>query len=400
MPPTTPTPTYYTTVAEARAALLPGQRVMFHKGSGFYDAWTPAAPLPPETNYLFVDNGVRVSNAQELQAALTASTSPTAISLLPGIYDAPQAFINANAIPLVSTTPQKAVFTAGIRVGGNGSPPAGGSRLQGLAFNVTDPAKAVQDGGAVSVINDWGNEGANLSILDCVDLSTGTSQLQRFIDIRNVAGLSIQRVRWSVRYQADGIRVSNNNATPNDTDVIKALTDLQGPGGLVYNNGEQGSALWVGHKVLLFQRLHLGVSITAPLWTGNAIVNTVLTDYILSTTGSVGHYLEHFNLGCLFQRGLIYVGPGDIGTNCEWNDGTVGNEATQNDVWQGITTHGGAAGFDFDQGTNSPTVEYSTFIGQTNAAIVAYENIGTDTFQNNDYSQLLPGAVPVSYNHV
>jgi len=127
----------------------------------------------------------RVTDSAGLVAAL-ASGAAHDVVLANGIYDNAGPFSDTAGDRLYAATPGGAVFRAGIAIGSNVG--AGGALLQGLAFDVTDPAKTLQD----SVVHVWGSA-AGTRILDTT--FNGNHTVPSAIVARQVEGLVVQRVR-------------------------------------------------------------------------------------------------------------------------------------------------------------------------------------------------------------
>src|SRR5581483_8754392 len=103
---------------------------------------------PPAT-YAVPAGAVSVSSSAQLLAALAAPT-PTDIVLADGVYDNATPFSDANDHRLYAAHLGGATLTAGIVLGGNFG--AGGPVIQGLTFDVSDPAKVFQG----AIVQTWG----------------------------------------------------------------------------------------------------------------------------------------------------------------------------------------------------------------------------------------------------
>jgi hypothetical protein len=84
---------------------------------------------------------------------------------------------------------------------------------------------------------------------------------------------------------------------------------------------------------------------------------------------------------------------------CEWADPSWSSlPACADNVIQDSTLASSRIGVNLDQGTTRTTVQRVTFMGQSSAAIVDYLGIN-NSYNTNDYSQIAPGAVAISFAH-
>jgi hypothetical protein len=134
------------------------------------------------------------------------------------------------------------------------------------------------------------------------------------------------------------------------------------------------------------------------IWVGAGTRQSVFEDLDVNDSG-IGIYVEHFATNTTFRR--IHAGPNvDRGVTCEWADPAWDSRpACNDDVFENSYFDTRVLGVYLDEGTVHTTVRNSVFVHQRCGAIGNYEGVGNlwDT-AGNDYSGILPTAVPV-YNH-
>lgn len=396
-PPPTPTTTAATTTTTTTETVPPATTpVPPSPGS------VVAPPLGP-TSYPIPAGAVIVTNATQLAAALTGAAKD--IVLADGTYDTP--VTDSNGSRIYAQHLGKAVFTAGLVVGGNFS--SGGAIVQGLAFNVSDAGKTFQ-GGALQA---WGAAGADLHVYDCTFDGHGIVPVGLLA--YNPDGLIAQRLTFA-HFTDEGIRASDNFgvAYGAPTAVINAISDISvdgvsypTPGG---SNGTAEAGLFIGQPVANgVKRIRVrNVSISG-IETANNSRDTTFSDLDIDMSGpyqssAVGIYLEHYSVKDTFTNFLITGAR--AGFNAEWDNGVAGNSGAHNVTIQngtidaaGSTLAGHQAGVYLDAGTESTTVTNVIFKNQNWAGIAAYLNTGTNHYSGNTY-QLDAGATQVSTSHI
>jgi hypothetical protein len=336
-----------------------------------------------------------VSSSAGLLSAL-ASGTPQNIVLAPGVYDNGGPFVNASGHRLYSATLGGAVFHAGLVIGGGGGP--GGGLVQGVSFDVSDPAKSFGGG----LVNTWGPGGVGARILDSTFY--GHRAIDAGIVIRQPEGAVVQRVlvrdflSYGVLLDANvsGLVVAQRPLLE-DLDVANVSRAVPGSA-----NGTAEVCVWIGNTSTLRRALIRNCYSTG-LWTGTAdsgsLHEDLDIDYIgdlgASTGGAVG--MEHHTTGTTFQR--LNIGSHVfIGVMAEWNYG-IGDAASVDNIIQDSTIRSAKAGVYFDEGTTRTTVRRVKFIGQSWAAIGDFKGIN-NVYYDNDYTGINPGAVAISLNHV
>ena len=363
-----------------------------------------ASPVAP-SGYSVPSGATVVSNSAQLVAALAAG--PRAIVLNDGTYDSASYFNDANSSSLYAAHLGGAVLTAGLTVGGNWG--AGGAVVQGLSFNIADPAKTF-NGGEVYV---WAASGDRTQVLDCTFEGNWTVPVGLLAPDPN--GLVAQRLVFK-HFTDEGIRASDNVTVGYGaaTAVINSISDIfvdgvsyTSPGS---SNGTAEAGLFIGQPVA--NGVHR-IKIRNVAWAGIETVNnawdTSYTDLDIDMSGphalnGVAVYMEHYSRNLVFD-GFQITGS-MTGFNGEWDNGTAGDAAAHNVTIEngtidaaGWTAPGHTSGIYLDEGTDSTTITGVTFKNQNWAAIGAFKNVGTNQINNNTY-QLVPGAVPLSTNHI
>jgi hypothetical protein len=348
-----------------------------------------------------------VTNSSSLISALNSST-PRDIVLADGVYDNSVTFENSNGHRLYSRHLGGAVIKAGLVMGSNYGAPGGS--VQGVVFDVSDPAKVLGGG----IVHIWGAGGAQSKVLDCV--FRGNKTIEYGILGYNPSGLVAQRLEF---YNFTGVALwaSDNHdvAYGATTPVIDTISDIYVNGvskpvpGASGGTGEAG--LWIGHPVTNGVRR---IETRNVGWSGIETVNnawdTTFSDLDINMSGvnesaGVGIYLEHFNFHNTFQR--FSIRGANTGINAEWADPGWGGVAGSHfsTIKDGAIDAAGAnkpqtIGVYLDEGTDSTTVTRVTFLNQSWAAIGAYENVGTNSYSGNDSSGIKAGAATVSIAHL
>ena len=365
----------------------------------------PAAPRAP-TAYTVPAGAVRVTTAAELQAAL-ATTPARDIVLADGRYETSGWFSNLEGHRLYAERLGGAVLASGLEIGGNWG--RGGAVVQGITFDVTDPAKTF-DGALVHV---WGPGGASTRVVDCV--FRGNGRIAFGLLVLNPEGLVAERLTFS-DFTDVALRASDNQPVPygGATPRIASIADIAvdgvsrpTPGA---SDGTAEAGVWIGHPVTGGVRR---ISVRNVSWSGIETVNnawdTTFADLDIDMSGpraaaAVGIYLEHFNRRNVFERFRI-IGAA-TGITAEWADPAWGGIAGAHEtvIRDGLIDAAGASasktfGVYLDEGTVSTTITGVAFRNQSFAAIGAYKTAGTDRFEGNDTSDLLEGALPLSTKH-
>jgi hypothetical protein len=362
---------------------------------------TAVSPPVSPSSYTLPRGATLVSDSAGLASALAAGA--TAVVLADGVYSASSPFLDEDSTSLYAEHLGAAVLTAGLVVGGSAG--VGGAVIQGLAFDVTDPAATFQD----SELNVWGASGAGTQVLDST--FEGNRTIAVGLLASNPSGLVAERLSFT-DFTDDALRASDNVpvAYGASTPLIESISDIavngvsRGTPGASNGTGEAG--LWIGEPVAQgVRRIAIRNCAWSGIETANNAWNTTFSDLDIDMSGGeaaagVGVYLEHFSINDVFTNFLIR-GARD-GFNAEWNDGTAGGEAAQRDTIEngtidasGWTLGGPTVGVYLDAGTSTTTILNVTFAAQTLAAIDAYENIGVNTFNGNAF-KLAPGAVALS----
>ena len=366
---------------------------------------TVQAPIPP-SSYSIPAGAVTVTSSSGLISALNSSTARD-IVLADGVYDNSVAFENSNGHRLYAQHLGGAVIKAGLVMGSNYGAPGGS--VQGVVFDVSDPAKVLGGG----IVHIWGAGGAQIKVLDCV--FRGNKAIGYGILGYNPDGLVAQRLEF---YNFTGVALwaSDNHSVAYGTTnpVIDTISDIyvncvsKSVPGASGGTGEAG--LWIGHPVTNGVRR---IETRNTGWSGIETVNnawdTTFSDLDIDMSGvnesaGVGIYLEHFNFHNTFQR--FSIRGANTGINAEWADPGWGGVAASHfsTIRDGTIDAAGAnkaqtIGVYLDEGTDSTTVSGVTFLNQSWAAIGAYKNVGTNSFSGNDSSGIKAGAATISIAH-
>ncbi len=238
-----------------------------------------------------------MADAAGLTAALESATARD-IVLANGVYDSLGPFTNARGHRLYAATPGGAVLRAGIVLGANGG--QGNGLLQGIAFDVTDTTKTLQN----SVVHVWGS-GAGTRILDAT--FNGNRVVGSAIVARQVEGLVVQRVR--IRDFGDfGILVDANS--PGLIPAIAPLledVDVAGVGRApqAAASGRAEACLRFGNTVTV-RRAQVRSCAWAGIWTGSMSVDSVLERLDIDNA-RFGLFLDGGTIGAAFRH--VRLGP-------------------------------------------------------------------------------------------
>jgi hypothetical protein len=345
----------------------------------------PASARPP-ASYVVPTGAVSVSDSAGLLSAL-AATTPQDIVLASGVYDNAIPFQNTNGHRLYAATLGGAVLRAGLVVGGNWGP--GGALVQGLTFDVSDPAKTALN----SIVHVWGDGGRGSRILDST--FNGHGLIGSAVMARQPDGLVVQRVR--VRDFTDNGVLADANVPNLALSVPVLLEDLD-VAGVAHatpgaHNGRAEACVWLGNTGTLRRALIRNCAWMG-VWTGSADRGSIHED--LDIDGApTGVYMEHFTTASTFQR--MRIGSNVwTGVFCEWADPLWGSKpACSDNVIQDSTIASASVGVYLDQGTTRTTVRRVKFIGTAAAAIK--DHLGIDNaFYDNDYFGIAAGSVPVA----
>jgi hypothetical protein len=339
---------------------------------------------------------VQVTTSAELVAALDVTT-PTDIILADGVYDNPGPFANPNGHRLYAARLLGATLTAGINLASTYGRPS--ALVRGIAFDVTDPAKTFMG----AVIFSWGTS-QGTHVLDST--LNGNSVIGAGILAFQPDGLVVQRVQ--VRDFTDWGIVADNNAQGSVLDVPLLLEDIDVSG--VHRaepksaDGRAEACIGVGNTATV-RRVRVRNCAWMGVETMNANHGSLFEDVDIDATPT-GLYIEHFTSGTTFQR--MRIGPKvENGVICEGTDpdGTLwgGVSASIDNVIQDSTIDSHQVGVLMGWATTRTTTRRVTFHNQYVAAITDFRGIDNSYYDNeedshngNDYSGILPDALPVS----
>jgi hypothetical protein len=388
----------------ARAAVagaLHGKRrlAVYSRGRTGKPARTPKPSSPPQgtapspvarpSPYPLPPNAVTVDSSAELKQALAGPARDIVVA--DGVYDDSGPFVNASGDRVYAQHLGGAIFKAGFVLGGSWGP--GHGLLRGLAFDVSDPGKALQG----SIVHVWGT-GVGTQVLDTT--FEGNHVIPSGLMARQVEGLVVRRVvardfrDWGVI--VDPNRASYTPATaPVVEDVDSANVTWPTPRA---SNGTAEACVWVGVKAVV-RRVKARNCAWEGLWVGGGTRDSVFEDLDLNDVG-IGIYVEHFAARSTFRR--IHAGPNvDRGATCEWADPAWGSQPACTDVvFESSTFDTRVLGVYLDEGTTRTTVRGSVFLHQRCGAIGNYRGVGNlwDTSRNS-YGGILASAVPVYTGH-
>jgi hypothetical protein len=347
----------------------------------------PIAPRP----YKIPRPAIWVSNGAQLRRALARHTSRN-IVLRDGYYGGSTPYENPHGDRIYARNLGKAVLGAGIVMGGQAGP--GGGVIQGVAFDVGDNSKTLQD----SIVHVWGAAGINTRIVDAT--FEGHGVVGAGIKARQVEGLIVRRVVAN-HFRDWGVNVDENSPgaqirqPPLITDIDAAYVSHSPPKS---SNGTSEACVWIGNTAIV-RRVRAHDCAWDGLWAGTAAHHALFED-IRVTNSYVGVYVEHFAHSSTFRR--LQIGPSvDSGLICEWADPAWDSRpACVGNVIEQSTFETSFFGVYLDEGTTSTTVRESTFSNQCWAAIGNYK--GADNLYDtsgNVYSRIGAGAVPVTSDH-
>jgi hypothetical protein len=205
-----------------------------------------------------------VSTSSQLVAAL-ADPSPRDIVLANGTYDNSKPFYNPYGHRIYAANLGGAVLRAGLSLGANDGP--GGGSVQGIAFDVDDPAKTL----ANSVVNVWG-AGARSQIQDVtVD---GHGAIASGIAVQSREPAVVQRV--SVRHvKGYGILALGGGSASNpivlqDLDIGEVTEAVPGS-----SNAKAEACVWLASRATV-QRALIRSCGFAGIWVGGGNTGSVL----------------------------------------------------------------------------------------------------------------------------
>jgi hypothetical protein len=324
-----------------------------------------------------------VATSAELNSALSRS-SATDIVLADGVYDNASYFSNSSGHRLYAAHLGGAVLRAGISMGGNSG--TGNGLVQGLAFDVSEPGKTLQNG----IIHVWGT-GSGTRILDST--FNGHYAIGSGIHFRNPEGGVVRRVQVR-NFTSWGIFAAGPGGATLATPVVLEDLVVSGVSRAVPKSadGTAEACIWLGNNGTV-RRAVLRDCAWMGLWTGGGDTGALHEDLDIDRT-PVGAYLEHYTTGSVFQRIRIGTSVTD-GFLCEWGDPRYdGRPACTDVVIQDSTVSSSRIGVWLDAGTTRTTVRRIKFIGQSNSAVFDPQGNG-NSYYENDYSQIDSTAVAV-----
>lgn len=348
-----------------------------------------APPVPPSP-YTVPAGAVAVSTSAELLSALGAS-NPTDIVLADGSYDSAGPFWNSYGHRLYAANLGRAVLKAGLVFGNNWG--GGNGLVRGVTFDVSDPAKTLQN----SIIHVWGT-GAGTRVLD-VSMD-GHRILGAGVMVRQPEGFVGQRIvarnflDWGVIVDANvlGLAVATPPLLEDivSTDVTHVVPQSSG--------GRSEACVWVGNTAIV-RRVYTARCAWEGIWTGTAARNA-LFESIRVEESETGVYAEHYNSAGTTFRFLSIGSTVKRGVNCEWADPVWASIPGCIDVViEDSLFETSVIGVYLDEGTTRTTIRRCTFRNQRWAAISDYKGIG-NAYSNNDYSGVAAGGVAVSNLHL
>jgi hypothetical protein len=352
--------------------------------------WSRVSPPRRPARYRVPRAAVRVSTSQAFRRALAARRR-TSIVLAPGIYGGRRPFFNSHGHHIYSARLGRAVLRAGLSLGGNEGP--GGALVRGLAFDVADPRRTV-DEAAIAV---WGS-GRRSRILDTT--LQGRGVLAAGVAARRPDGLVLRRV-VARRFTDFGVLVDANDlgrgrlrerVTVEDVDVAGVGRTIPGS-----SNGRAEACVWIGNTGSL-RRVRVRSCAWTGLWTGTAAHGADFAEIDVDRTPT-GVYLEHFTHDSTFRR--LRVGPRvEVGVLAEWADPAWSHRpASVGNLIEDSRFESSIAGVYLDEGTTRTTVRDSIFLNQSWGAIGDYRGNGNAAYAN-DYGGIDRAAVAVRHDHL
>ena len=354
----------------------------------FADAARATVVQPPAA-YRAPRGALVVHNSRQLDRAL-AHSRRTNIVLAAGIYRHRGPFYVRDGQRLYAARLGAAVLKAGVVLGA----PRGRAfpLLRGLLIDVRNRSETL-DGDAIHV---WGSA-RRARILDTTVL--GHRRIESGIIVRQPEGFVARRV--VVRgFRSYGVLVDPDEPgytarrpfRLEDVAVSHVAWPVRGASG-----GRAEACFWLGSRGAT-RRVSAVDCGLAGIWTGSANSGSLVHEAEIDRT-PVGIYLEHFTTDGVFER--LRVGPSvQRGVNAEWADPAWGGRpASVGNLFRDSTFRTSLVGVFLDEGTTRTNVAGCTFAGQSWAGIGNY--LGLDNrFQGNDFSGLLPGALPISLAHL
>ena len=369
-------------------AVLAGAAALFGVAAPTADAGPRPAAAP--SRYPLPSYAVQVRSSIGLLSALLAAR-PRNIVLRDGVYDHARPFLNPNGHRLYAARRGGAIFKAGISVGGNAG--AGGALLQGLAFDVTNPAKTLA-GGVVTI---WGT-GRNARVLDST--FTGNDVVGAAVFAKQLDGLVVRRVRIA-GFTSYGVYADPNPNfayAPRKTPVLEDLTISNVSHATPRSsNGRAEACLWIGSSAIV-RRVKLRRCAEMGLWTGTANRGALHEDLDIDGT-PIGIYAEHYTRSSTFRN--FSVGPSvEVGVNCEWADPAWSSlPGCDGAVFENARFETTKVGVYLDAGTTRTTIRNSVFVGQSWAGIGDHLGV-SNTYSGNDFSRIDVGANPTTTAHI
>jgi hypothetical protein len=317
------------------------------------------------------------------------------IVLADGTYDNASPFNNTNGNHLFAAHLGKAVFKAGLILGGNFG--SGGGSVQGVTFDVTDSAKVLGGG----IIHVWGAGGVNSQVLDCV--FQGNKAISAGIKAYQPTGFTARRLEFYNFVDfgmlvTDNVTVAYGSATPKANAISDIYVNGVAHAARGSSNGTAEQGMLIGNPVANgVQRIKIRNAAWDGLETANNAWNTTFSDLDIDMSGSyygVGIYLEHYSYYLTFTNFMIRGAK--LGINMEWNDPSWGGRAAAHFTTvkngtidaAGNTLPGNEAGVYLQPGTEATTVQGVVFRNQNWGAIGADKTVGTNNFSGNDAGAL------------
>ncbi len=340
-------------------------------------------------DYQVPRGAVHVFNSRQL-ARVLARRQPTNIVLANGVYNHREPFYDRRGHRLYAAHLGEAVLRAGIVLGANQGPAL--PLVRGLRFDVSQPAKTLYG----DVIHVWGSA-RNARVLDTA--ISGHGRLAAGLVVRQPEGFVARRV--VVRgFKSYGVLVDPDDPgyrakrpyLLEDIAVSRVARPNRGS-----SKGTAEACFWLGTQGVVHRASARRCGLVG-VWTGSANTGSLVEDVAIDRT-EVGLYLEHFTTNSTFQR--LRVGPSVTrGVNAEWADPAWGAKpGSVDNVIQDSYFNTARVGVYLDAGTTRTQVLRSTFAGQSWAGIGNFLGVG-NRFEGNDFSGLLPGAVPISPLHL
>jgi chitodextrinase len=346
---------------------------------------TPPSAYPLPLQYTLVASSSQLANL------LGNSIAENLVLVSGGSFGQTSPFAVNAADKLYAQSLLGAFVTSGLSVGGSFP---GGFEVHGVAFNVSGNSRTDTN----SIVYTWGSGGQNTRIED--SSFEGNLAVNNGVNTGQAQGVTLHRLRFN-GFLHNGVYAEDND--PSSLAQLGAITDLQignvraNPPGST--NGADEYGIQIGNRAsapterIAVDHVHWG-----GFWTGSAANGNVLRDLRATniertaSEGSTGLYMERYSRNVTIER-FDFSGS-RMGVICEWDGGTPGNAACHGDVIQDGTISSRVAGVYLDIGTERTTVRRLSFIGQNCADIVDDHGTG-NSYSDNNYSQLAPGAVPV-----